>query len=99
MGIISSEPAEEEEISKLFVGFAERMRKQAVGSEGEPSPISNGKRPKWSSPNEEAQKDRVIISVDSLNRASHDQPILEGAPSWGGRSSNVDEIGEGVTSR
>ena len=43
-GIIASEPAEEEEMSSLAVGFAARMRKRAAGSKGESTPISDGKR-------------------------------------------------------
>ena len=56
-GIVSSQPAEEEEMSKLAVGFAAQMHKRAAGSEGGSTPIVDGKRPKRSSPDEEAQKD------------------------------------------
>ena len=65
--IIASELAKEEEMSNLVVGFAVRMCNQAMGSEGETTPISGGKRSRLSSPNEQAQKDRAIILVDSLN--------------------------------
>ena len=59
---------------------------------------------KRSSPDEDAQKNWAIISVDSLDRESNDQPISEGAPNEASTSleegipiegpSNVDEIGE-----
>ena len=55
--IIASEPAEEEEMSRLATRFATQMRKQAAGSEGETTPISYRKHPKRSSSHEEAQKD------------------------------------------
>ena len=103
--IIASEPSEEEEMSRLAVRFTARMHKWATGSKGESTPISDGKRPKRSSPNEEVQNDSAIISMDSLDRASNDQSVLEGAPSEVGAPleeeiptggpSNVDEIGEG----
>ena len=35
MGIIASEPAEEEEMSSLVAGFSVQMRKRTVSSEGE----------------------------------------------------------------
>ena len=54
VGIIASELAEEEEVSRLVARFTLRMCKRAVGSEGEYTPISDGKRPKRSSPDEEA---------------------------------------------
>ena len=41
-------------MSRLSVMFSVRIRKRVVGSKGETTPISNGKRPKWSSPDEEA---------------------------------------------
>ena len=79
-GIISSEPAEEEKNSRLAAEFALRVRKQDACSKGEFTPISDGKRPKRSSPNGKAQKDWVIILMDSLDQASNDQPVLEGEP-------------------
>ena len=89
---------------RLVDGFAAQMCKRAVGSEGESTPISDGKRPKQSSPDEEAQKDCTIILVDSPNQASNNQSVLEGTPSEAGApleegvptggASNVDEIGE-----
>ena len=71
-GIISSEPSKEEEMSKLIAGFSTRMRKRATGSKGESTPIFDGKRLNWFSLDEEAQKDWVIILVDSPDRASND---------------------------
>ena len=72
--------------------------------QGETTPRSDGKRSKWSSPDEEAQKNWAVISVDSLDRASNDQSVLEGAPNEAcaplkggipiGGPSNVDEIGD-----
>ena len=41
-------------MSRLVVGFVARMSKWDAGSEVESTPISNGKRSKWSSPDEEA---------------------------------------------
>ena len=86
-------------MSSLVVRFTARTRKQAAGS-----PIFDGKRPKRSSPVEEAQKDWAIILVDSPNRASNDQPVLESAPNEVGapleegipvgEPSNVNEIGD-----
>ena len=57
---------------------------RAAGSEGETTLRSDGKR---SSPYEEAHKDLEIISVDSPNLASDDQPVLEGAPNKAGCTS------------
>ena len=79
-GIIFSEPVEEKKNSRLAAGFAARVLKQGACSKGEFTPISDGKRPKRSSPNGKAQKDWAIILVDSLDQASNDQPVLEGEP-------------------
>ena len=57
MGVISNEPTLKEEMSRLVVGFAVRMFKRALGLEGESNLIPNVKRPKKSSPDEEAQND------------------------------------------
>ena len=104
MGIISSEPTEEEEMSSLAISFVVRMRKRAAGLEGETTPISSGKRWRWSSPDEEDQKDQAIISVDFPDHAPNDQSALEGVPNEAGASleegiptrgpPNVNEIGE-----
>ena len=61
--------------------FAARMQKRVANLEDEPTLIPDGKHPKRSSPDEEVEKDWAIIPVDSLDRASNDQSILEGAPS------------------
>ena len=53
-GIIASEPVKEEEMSRLATGFTTQLLKWAMGSEGRSTPIFDGKRPKRSSPNEEA---------------------------------------------
>ena len=78
--IIASEPTEKEEMSMLAVGFAALMRKRATNSDGETTPSFDGKRMKQSSPDEKAQKDWAIISMDSPDRASNDQSVLEGTP-------------------
>ena len=65
IGVVASEPAEEEEMYNLVIGFIARMRKRAAGSEGEATSNPGGKRPRRSSPDEEAQKDWAIILVDS----------------------------------
>ena len=52
-GIITSELAEEEEMSMPAAGFAARMSKRAMDSKGESTPISDGKRPNRSLPDEE----------------------------------------------
>ena len=54
MGIISREPTEEEEMFSFAVGFSVRMLKRVVGSEGETTPRSGGKRSRQSCPDEEA---------------------------------------------
>ena len=64
-GVIANELVKEEEMTRLTAGFAARMHKPAAGSEGESTPISDEKRSKQSSANEEAQKDWAIISMDS----------------------------------
>ena len=71
-GVIASEPVEDEEMSSLATGFTAQMRKWAAGLEGKTTPKSDGKRSKQSSPNEEVEKDWIIISVDSSDRASND---------------------------
>ena len=53
-GIISSEPAEEEEMSSISAGFSIRMHNRAAGSKGETTPISCGKWSKRLSPDEKA---------------------------------------------
>ena len=44
-------------MSSLAIGFVARIRKRAVGLEGETTPRSDGKWSKRSSSEEEAQKD------------------------------------------
>ena len=56
-GIIASESTEKMKMSMLAFGFASWMQKWVVDSEDESTPISDGKHPRQSSPNEEAQKD------------------------------------------
>ena len=83
MNPTSSEPAEEREddISSLAARFA-RMHKRATSFERETTPsfeVLDGKRPKWSSPNREAQNSLAIITVDSPKRASDALSALESA--------------------
>ena len=82
--IISIEPAKEEEMSRLPARFSSRMCKRDEGSVGESTPIFDRKLLNRSSPDEDTEKDWAIISVDSLNLAFIDQPILEGTPSEAG---------------
>ena len=68
-------------MSSLVVGFAARMLKRAVSFQGETTPnseVSGGKRPKRSSPDEEAEKSLTVITIDSPERASDVLPALEG---------------------
>ena len=56
-------------MSSLADGFATWMRKRATSSQGKTTPdfeVSGEKRPKTSSPNEEAQKSMTVITIDSL---------------------------------
>ena len=41
----------------IAIGFVAWMRKRTMDSEDEPIPTSDGKLPRQSSPNEEAEKD------------------------------------------
>ena len=74
------------------------MQKRVADSEDESTPVSDGKRPRRSS-----LKDWAIIQVNSPDRDTNDQPILEGAPNGvsapleegiPARGPNVDEINE-----
>ena len=54
----------------LVFGFATSMRKRVGSAQGEAAPSSEvlgGKRPKLSGPDEEAQKNLMVINVDSLD--------------------------------
>ena len=58
------------------------MCKRAASAKGETTPDSEvlgEKRPKWSGPDEEAQKSLVVITMDSPKRASDALSALEGA--------------------
>ena len=79
VGVLASESVEEGKMSMLAAEFAAQMRKRDVDLEGEPTLTHDGKRPKRSSPNVEAEKDWAIIPVDSSDRASNDKLVLEGA--------------------
>ena len=81
---ISSESVKEREgdMSSLAPGFSPRMRKRARSTQGETThglEVSGDKRPKRSSPDEEAQKSMTVITVDSPKLASYALPALEGA--------------------
>ena len=72
----------EDDMSSLAAGFAERMRKQAISGQEETTSgfeVSGGKRLKRSGPNEEAQKSRGVITMDSQNEPPDALPALEGA--------------------
>ena len=79
-GVLGSKSTEEEKMPMLAAGFGARMRKRIADSEDESAPTFDGRRPRRSSPDEEAPKDWAIILVDSLDRATNDQSVLEGAP-------------------
>ena len=84
MDPVASEPAKkgEDDMSSLFVGFATRMRKRAVSSQGGTtliSKVSCGKSPKRFSLDGEAQDSLAIITVDSMEWASDALLALEGA--------------------
>ena len=73
---------QEDDMSSLAVEFVARMRKRAASAHGETTlgfEVSGGKRPKRSSPDEEAQTSLVIISVDSPEQAFDALSALEGA--------------------
>ena len=53
-GVVNSEPAEEEEMFSLAVGFTTRMRKRPATLEGEATSSSGGKRPRLSPSDEGA---------------------------------------------
>ena len=102
--VVNSEAPEEEEMSSLAVGFATQMRKRATVLEGETTSSSCGKRARQSPPNEGAQKNWAIVSVESPDLTSNDQLALgdllneagmsleEGVPV--GSSPSVEEVGE-----
>ena len=77
--VLSNESTEEKEMTMLATRFAALMRKRVASLDDEFTPIPDRKCPKWSSPNKEAEKDWAIIPMDSPDRASNDQPVLEGA--------------------
>ena len=58
------------------------MRKRVASAQGETTlgfEVSGGKWPKHSSPDEEAQKSSLVITVDSPEQASNTLPALEGS--------------------
>ena len=70
-------------MSYLVSGFSGRMGKRATSAQGEIAPsseVAGGKRPKLFDPNEEAQKNPMVIKVDSPDGAFNAQLALEGAP-------------------
>ena len=105
-GVVDSEPTEEEEMFSLATWFAARMLKWSTTLEGEATSSSREKQPRRSPSDGEAQKDWAIVSVESLDLASNDQPALgvclnkantpleEGVPV--ASPPNVEEVGMGA---
>ena len=82
--LILSEPAEEreEDMSCLTAGFVVRIRKRVASAQIENAfgfGGLSGKRPKWSGPNQKAQKSPVVITLDSPERTLDALMALEGA--------------------
>ena len=86
MGVVASELVKREEMFNLATGFAVRMSKWAVGPEGEATSTSKGKRSRRFPPDEGAQKDWAIVSMESPDQASKDQPALKDCPNEVGAS-------------
>ena len=87
MDPIATDPAQESEddISGLTTGLTARMRKRAGNSQGETnlsSEVLNGKRPKWSGPDEEGQNNPAVITMDSLKCASDALPVIRAIIGW-----------------
>ena len=56
-------------MSSLTARFTAQMSKRAINSQGEATPGSkdlDGKRSRWSDPEEETQKSLAVVAVDSL---------------------------------
>ena len=69
-------------MSSLTAGFSTQMCKRVASAQGDTTPgceVFSGKRPKRSGPDEEAQKSRALITLDSLERAFDANSYLEGA--------------------
>ena len=84
MDPVANESIEERGVnmSSLAARFVTQMPKWVASAQGETtldSIVPGGKRPKWSGPDEEAQKSPVVITMDSLERASDALSALEGA--------------------
>ena len=75
-GVVDSEPAKEEEMFSLAIGFGTQMCKRLVTLEDEAISSFGEKRPGRSPSNDEAQKNWAIVLVESPNLASSDQPAL-----------------------
>ena len=100
--VVDSEPTEEEEMFSFATGLATRMRKWLMALEGEATSSFEKKLPRRSPSEEGAQEGCAIISVESPDLASHDQPTLgvylnetdapldEGVPAVS--PSNVEEV-------
>ena len=72
----------EDDMSSLAARFSKRMRKRAISGQEETTSgfeVSGGKCLKRSGPNEEAQKSRGVITVDSQNEPPDALPTFEGA--------------------
>ena len=91
----------------LVVEFVVRMRKWPATPKGEATSSSREKRPRRSPSDEGAQNDWIIVSLESLDLASNDQPALgvclneaNTPPKEGvlvASPPNVEEVGIGAT--
>ena len=105
-GLVDSESVEEEEMFSLATRFAAWMCKRSTTLEGEAFSSFGEKRPRRSPSDEGAQKDWAIVSVESPDLASNDQPTLrvclneantplvKGVPTTS--PPNVEEVGMGA---
>ena len=71
-GVVEGEPIEEKEMFSLAFGFATRMRKRSATLEGEATSSYGEKRPRHSPSDERAQKEWVVVLVESPDQASND---------------------------
>ena len=78
----STKSAEEGEMSNIAVGFAAQMSKRATSAQREANlefEVLSEKCRKQFGSGREVQESRVVVTLDSLERASEAIPALEGA--------------------